>query len=161
MAKYEERTYREWVNNDDLVTIRVAEDETDLLISGSIDLTHQAKKSVSFYRKQLKDYISRNRRFLVALEPIEILQDAPEIIESHKINRRAKPLPVEETVIDRLKNGIDDKEQEQDQCRQQEEENRQVILKAARGTCPMLCFQHIRVGRKRLHVSSLFQVCLQ
>jgi uncharacterized protein len=81
LAKYEERTYREWIRHDDLVKIRIIEEETDLLISGTVDLTEQAQKSVSFYRKQLKDYIAKDRKFLIALEPIDIAQDAPEIVK--------------------------------------------------------------------------------
>jgi ApbE superfamily uncharacterized protein (UPF0280 family) len=81
LAKYEERTYREWIRHNDLVKIRILEDETDLLISGSIDLTEQAQKSVSFYRKQLKDYIARDRKFLIALKPMDVAQDAPEIVK--------------------------------------------------------------------------------
>ena len=81
MAKYEERTYREWIRHNDLVKIRILENETDLLISGSIDLTEQAQKSVSFYRKQLKNYIARDRKFLIALEPMDVAQDAPEIVK--------------------------------------------------------------------------------
>ena len=81
MAKYEERTYREWIRHNDLVKIRILENETDLLISGSIDLTEQAQKSVSFYRKQLKDYIARDRKFLITLEPMDVAQDAPEIVK--------------------------------------------------------------------------------
>lgn len=80
MAKYEERTYREWVKNDDLITIRIVEDETDLLVSGTTDLTIPAKKSVYKYRKQLKDYIAKDQDFLVTLEPMMVGQEAPEIV---------------------------------------------------------------------------------
>jgi len=80
LAKYEERTYREWVKNDDLITIRIVEDETDLLVSGTTDLTIPAKKSVYKYRKQLKDYIAKDQDFLVTLEPMMVGQEAPEIV---------------------------------------------------------------------------------
>lgn len=81
MLKYEERTYRDWVKHDDLVTVRVVEEETDLLISGIIDLKKQAERSVSYYRNQIKDYISKDHKFSIALKPIDVAQDAPEIVK--------------------------------------------------------------------------------
>ena len=80
MVKYEERTYREWVKYDDLIAVKVVEDETDLLVSGTTDLAEPARKSVYKYRKQLKDYIARDQEFLVTLESIMVEQDAPEIV---------------------------------------------------------------------------------
>jgi len=79
-VKYEERTYREWVKYDDLITVKIVENETDLLVSGTTDLTEPARKSVYKYRKHLKDYITGNREFLVTLEPMMVGQDAPEIV---------------------------------------------------------------------------------
>jgi ApbE superfamily uncharacterized protein (UPF0280 family) len=81
LAGYEERKYREWIKQDDLVAVKVIEDETDLLVSGTFDLTEPAKKSVSKYRKHIKDYIAENRNFLESLVPIEVDPDAPEIVK--------------------------------------------------------------------------------
>ena len=81
MVKYEERTYREWVKHDDLIAVKVIEDETDLLVSGTTNLTEPARKSVYKYRKHLKDYIARDQKFLVTLEPMMVGQDAPEIVK--------------------------------------------------------------------------------
>ena len=64
MSKYEERTYREWVKHDDLIAVKVVENETDLLVSGTTNLMDPAKKSVYKYRKQLKDYIAKDQEFL-------------------------------------------------------------------------------------------------
>lgn len=80
MLKYEERIYRNWVKNDDLITIRVVEEETDLLVSGIIDLKEQASISVSHYRNQIKDYIAKDHKFLTSLKPIDVPQDASEIV---------------------------------------------------------------------------------
>ncbi|MGQ9609738.1 MAG: UPF0280 family protein [bacterium] len=78
---YEERKYREWVRNDELITFRVTDEETDILVSGVIDLSMQAKNSVSKYRKQIKDYIRRCKHFLTTLEPTEVYDDSPQIIK--------------------------------------------------------------------------------
>jgi len=78
---YEERRYREWVKHDDLVVFRVVEEETDLLISGDADLSAAAAEAVAMYRKQLKEYIAGDRKFLLTLEPMEVKEDAPEIVK--------------------------------------------------------------------------------
>lgn len=76
---YEERTYRECVKQTDLVAFKVIDEETDLIISADRDLSVQATVYISKYRKQLKDYIARDKKFLKSLEPIEISDDAPEV----------------------------------------------------------------------------------
>ena len=81
MAKYEERKYREWVKQDDLITVKVIEDETDLMVSAMSDLSEPALRSVSKYRKHLKDYIAKDRKFLESLEPVNVALDAPEIVK--------------------------------------------------------------------------------
>ena len=78
---YEERKYREWVKHDDLVAVRVMEGETDLLISGSVDLSAAAEVAIAKYRKQLKQYIAKDKGFQSALEPVEVQDDAPEIVK--------------------------------------------------------------------------------
>lgn len=78
---YEERKYREWVNNNDLITVKIIEEETDILVSGMIDLSVPAKEAVSKYRNQIKDYIRRCKKFLTTFEPIEVYDDAPQIIK--------------------------------------------------------------------------------
>lgn len=78
---YEERKYREWVKNEDLITVEVIEDETDILVSGIMDLSVQARESAAKYRKQIKDYIRRCEYFLTTLEPIEVHEDAPQIVK--------------------------------------------------------------------------------
>jgi ApbE superfamily uncharacterized protein (UPF0280 family) len=78
---YEERKYREWIRHDDLVAVRVVEEETDLLVSGDIGLSAAAAEAIAKYRKQIKVYIVRDRKFQSALEPVEVEEDAPEIIK--------------------------------------------------------------------------------
>jgi ApbE superfamily uncharacterized protein (UPF0280 family) len=78
---YEERDYREWVRHDDLVAVRVVEEETDLLVSGDMDLSAATAEAIAKYRKQLKGYISKDRKFQSALKPMEVRGDAPEIVK--------------------------------------------------------------------------------
>jgi len=78
---YEERKYREWVKHDDLVAVRVVEEETDLLVSGDMDLSAAAAEAIAKYRKQIKGYIARDRKFQSALKPVEVKDDAPEIVK--------------------------------------------------------------------------------
>jgi ApbE superfamily uncharacterized protein (UPF0280 family) len=77
---FEERTYRKWIKHDDLTVVRVAEGETDLLISGDIDLKEKALAPVKQYRRDIKQYIARNHKFQTSLSPIDVEDDAPEIV---------------------------------------------------------------------------------
>lgn len=78
---YEERTYREWVKHSDLVTFKVINQETDLLVSADTNLSNQTAEYISKYRNQLKRYIANDIRFLKSLEPIDIDDNAPEIVK--------------------------------------------------------------------------------
>ena len=78
---YQERTYRKWIKHDDLTVARIAEGETDLLISGDIDLTEKARAPIKRYRQDIKQYIARNPKFQTSLSPIDVHDDAPEIVK--------------------------------------------------------------------------------
>jgi ApbE superfamily uncharacterized protein (UPF0280 family) len=78
---YEERKYREWVKHEDLITVRVMEEETDLLVSGDVNLSAVATEAITRYRRQIKRYITRDEEFQPALEPVEVRKDAPEIVK--------------------------------------------------------------------------------
>lgn len=78
---YEERKYREWVRHDDLVAVRVVEKETDLLVSGDVDLSAAAAEAIARYRKQIEEYSAEDKIFQLALEPVEVRDDAPAIIK--------------------------------------------------------------------------------
>lgn len=78
---YEEREYRKWVRHDDLVTVKVMEEETDLLISGDSDMSSAAAESISLYRNQIKGYMLKDREFGPALKPVRVRDDAPEIVK--------------------------------------------------------------------------------
>jgi ApbE superfamily uncharacterized protein (UPF0280 family) len=79
---YKERSYRQWVKSDDLVTFEVKEAQTDLLISAVRNLEKQARLSVLNYRKDIEEYIKKDRSFYTSLEPIEVSNDAPGIVKA-------------------------------------------------------------------------------
>ena len=78
---YEERKYREWVKHEDLITVRVMEEETDLLVSGDVNLSVVATEAITRHRRQIKRYITQDAEFQPALEPVEVRKDAPEIVK--------------------------------------------------------------------------------
>lgn len=78
---YEKRFYRDWVKRSDLKTFEVRVFETDLLISASKDLKAEAEKVVYKYRRDLLDYIDKNRAFKESFAPIAMDEKAPEIAQ--------------------------------------------------------------------------------
>ncbi len=79
---YQPRTYRHWVKGEDLITFSVAVRETDLYISASTNLKRRALRLVVKYRDMLERYIERHPSFLAALHPIDVGEDAPQIVKS-------------------------------------------------------------------------------
>jgi ApbE superfamily uncharacterized protein (UPF0280 family) len=77
---YEERTYRNLVKTDDLVTFQVIVKETDLLIRAAKDISREARESVLKYRHQIEAYIERNPPFQGSLSPLLDDPYAPGII---------------------------------------------------------------------------------
>ena len=83
------RTYRNWVGAERLVTFNVNEKETDLLVSAVRNLKERAAASAMHYRKEIENHIRKSRKFLNSLSPIDIEEENPPIIrdmifESHK-----------------------------------------------------------------------------
>ena len=77
---YQPRTYRDWVSSRGLVSFSVMEKETDLLILAQRDLTEVALAAARKCRAELEGYISKHRRFLSALEPLPVAEDAPLLV---------------------------------------------------------------------------------
>ena len=77
---YEERTYRNLVKTDDLVTFEVIVKETDLLIRAERDISRETRESVLKYRHQIETYIERNPPFQGSLSPLLDDPYAPGII---------------------------------------------------------------------------------
>jgi len=78
---FKERHYRNWVESDDLVSFVVKEKETDLFIIAKNVLEEQARESILSNRGEIEQYIKKHQDFYVALEPIDVASDAPQIVK--------------------------------------------------------------------------------
>ena len=78
---YEPRTYRHWVQEQDLISFNVIVKETDLYIRASTDLQKKTFQLVIKYRKQLENYIKNHPIFAVSLEPVEVEESCPLIVK--------------------------------------------------------------------------------
>jgi ApbE superfamily uncharacterized protein (UPF0280 family) len=80
--KYKERFYRKWINVDDLYSCHLQVEETDIeVLSDRVLEKSFLEETVLFYRQQIKNYIAKDRRFLVELKPLEVDINAPSIIK--------------------------------------------------------------------------------
>ncbi len=79
---YKERSYRQWVKSEGLVTFEVKELETDLLISSGKNLENKARESVLNYREDIGTYIKKHKDFFASLEPVDVPGDAPLIVRA-------------------------------------------------------------------------------
>ena len=79
--KYEERTYRSLINNDNLTSYNVKIAESDLFISSDTDLSDQVKTSLLKYRSHLENYIKTHPNFLTSLLPLPADEFAPTIVK--------------------------------------------------------------------------------
>lgn len=92
---YEERTYRNLVKTDDLVTFEVIVKETDLLVRAESDLLKETRESVLKYRHQLETYITMNPQFQRNLSPLSQDPYAPEIVrEMIRVSQLAQVGPM-------------------------------------------------------------------
>ncbi len=76
-----EQGYRSCVNSRGLVTFRVAEGESDLLISAKRDLSEAALTALRKCRRELRGYISSHSEFKTSLCPVEVGSEAPSIVQ--------------------------------------------------------------------------------
>jgi uncharacterized protein len=77
---YEPRTYRDWIKDKDLVSFSVIVRETDLHIRARSNLEAQALESIRKARQPLEEYIKGHPDFYHSLEPVEVGEDAPDIV---------------------------------------------------------------------------------
>jgi len=80
--KYQKRFYRDWVKNKDLYQARVIVRETDLqvLTDKPVDEVF-IKERINLYRRNIEDYIAKDRRFLTTLKPLAVELNAPPIVK--------------------------------------------------------------------------------
>ncbi|MFC2032917.1 UPF0280 family protein [Chloroflexota bacterium] len=75
----EPRTYRHWVEGNDLLPFTVTVKETDLYIRALSNLERKAYKLVSKYREQLEKYAGKHPEFLTSLQPLPVTTEMPQI----------------------------------------------------------------------------------
>lgn len=80
MPAYQERFYRDWVREAQLVGFEASVAETDLAVWASRDLKAEALQLIRKHRALLESYGQRESRFFESLEPIAVADDAPEIV---------------------------------------------------------------------------------
>ncbi len=78
---YEERTYRNWVRDDDLVGFQALVKETDLFIKAERDLSLEAIDSINEVRDQIEEYVAKDPKFQTTLEPYHVNGNSPPIIK--------------------------------------------------------------------------------
>jgi hypothetical protein len=77
---YQERSYRNLLQDQGLVSFQVTVKETDLYIKAAQDLGEKARHSVIRHRYQLEQYIFRHPEFLRSLVPLAADEFAPPIV---------------------------------------------------------------------------------
>jgi len=78
---YEPRTYRHLIKDTDLVSFRVVVKETDLYVRARRDLCKETLAAIQEYRNPLEEYIRSHPLFMHSLEPLEVDQQAPQIVK--------------------------------------------------------------------------------
>lgn len=80
-GKYQKRFYRDLVKAKDLYCTRVIEQETDLqILTDKLPDKGFIKERIRFYRRQIANYISRDKRFMESLKPVTVEMRAPLIV---------------------------------------------------------------------------------
>lgn len=75
------RRYRNWVEDRDLVSFQVAVEESDLFIRADKSLIQEARDSLKYYRKLIKDYTHGHPEFTTSLVPYYVEEEAADIIQ--------------------------------------------------------------------------------
>jgi ApbE superfamily uncharacterized protein (UPF0280 family) len=79
--RYQRRFYRDWVKAKGLHLARIADRETDLQVITDKPIDEEfIKAKIRQYRRDIENYITRDRRFLTALKPIAVELTAPQIV---------------------------------------------------------------------------------
>lgn len=80
--KYKRRFYRQWIKAGDLFLKRIVLKETDIQVLTDKPADKKfLKEKVLIYRRQIEDYISKDRKFLTALKPLALSLNAPLIVK--------------------------------------------------------------------------------
>jgi len=79
---YQQRFYRDWTRDSDLVSFNATVRETDLYVQARRNLRRKTVRGISKFREVLEGYIEHHPGFLTALKPIEVGEDAPQIVKA-------------------------------------------------------------------------------
>lgn len=79
---WEPRAYRQRTEASGLVTFEVVHGETDLQVSAVSDLHVQAEEVVAALRADLEGYIAAHPRFAESFVPLDVEDQAPEIVRA-------------------------------------------------------------------------------
>jgi len=77
---HEERVYRDWVRDDDLVGFQTIVKETDLFIKADRDLSIEAVDLITEFRTQIEEYVTKDSKFQTSLKPYFVNGRAPSIV---------------------------------------------------------------------------------
>ncbi|MDD5006301.1 MAG: UPF0280 family protein [Candidatus Omnitrophica bacterium] len=77
---YEQRVYRDWVKEDDLMGFQVMVKETDLFVKAERDLSIETVDLVTEYRAQIEEYVRTDPEFQTTLKPYKVNGKAPFIV---------------------------------------------------------------------------------
>lgn len=80
MKQYEERTYRSFINKENLLSYNVKIQESDLFISSDVNLADVASQSLAANRHALETYIKKHPEFQKSLLPLVEDPLAPAIV---------------------------------------------------------------------------------
>jgi ApbE superfamily uncharacterized protein (UPF0280 family) len=70
--KYQKRSYRDWIIYKDLYLARIAIKETDLqILTDRLIDKDFVEERLRLYRQDIEGYITKDRRFLTSLKPVE------------------------------------------------------------------------------------------
>jgi uncharacterized protein len=78
---YEPRIYRQWVQQQDLVSYNVVVEETDLYIRTLSNLKDKAYRYICKYREQIERYIKYDPLFAASLAPVKVTDNSPLIVK--------------------------------------------------------------------------------
>jgi hypothetical protein len=81
-TQYRERTYRQRVKTEDLVSFHITVKETDLWLSADRNLEREARDLIFDSRTRLEDYINSHESFLTTLQPYPQDPFAPSMIKT-------------------------------------------------------------------------------
>lgn len=79
--RYQPRFYRQWGHSEKLYTAHICVRQTDLQVLTDKPLEESFLVArIGLYRRQIEDYIDKDRRFLITLKPLAVELRAPLIV---------------------------------------------------------------------------------